>query len=234
MIALLPFARPGAASSYTLAPSSDLALKPSSLTFPEAAALPLSALTAYQALFTHADAQPGQKLLVAGAGGGVGAIVVQMAVAARMVVTGVCSAGKADLVRGLGAHSVIDREQTTLSSLSHDYDVVIDTIGSTTLPQLFPLLKGKGQLICIARPATEDEKAQRPDVRAMFFIVEPDGEELTRIVQCVEQEVLRPMVGKVMPLEAGAEAFDVVGKGGVGGKVVLEVEGRVDSPRLTM
>lgn len=162
---------------------------------------------------------------------------VQIAAAAQMVVTAVCSGDKVDLVRRLGAHQVFDYHSTPLNSLSHNYDVVIDTVGSSTLPQCFHLLKGKGKLICIARPATADEKAQRPDVSATFFIVEPDGEELTSIAQCVEQDHIQPVVQAVLPLADGAKASEMMENGYGKGKIVLTVddqgveEDRVDSPR---
>ncbi|MBE7158442.1 MAG: NADP-dependent oxidoreductase, partial [Rhodospirillales bacterium] len=234
VFALTSFTRDGAAADYVLASSAELAIKPSSLAWEECASIPLSALTAYQALLTHADAQPGQKILITGAGGGVGVMAVQLAVAARLNVTAVCSPGKAELVKALGAHNVVDYTTRPLSTLSHDYDIALDTVGSSTLPQLFPLLKGRGQIICVARPATAEEKAQRPDVGATFFIVEPDGEELTRVAQCVEQEHVRAVVGEVFGLERGGEAFGVLGKGRVSGKVVISVDERVDSPKAGM
>lgn len=236
VFALTSFKRDGAAADYMLASSSELAIKPPRLTFEETASIPLSALTAYQAFFTHADAQPGQRVLITGAGGGVGVMAVQIAAAARTVITAVCSGDKAELVKQLGAHEVFDYRTTPLQSLSHHYDIVVDCVGSNTLPQCFALLKGSGKLICIARPATADEKAQRPDASATFFIVEPDGEELTRIAQCVEQEHIQPVVQAVLPLEDGAKAFEMLEQGHARGKIVLRVEGdeRVDSPNIAM
>lgn len=160
---------------------------------------------------------------------------VQIAAASQMIVTAVCSSDKVDLVKGLGAHEVIDYCTTPFNSLSSDYDIVLDTVGKSTLPQCFPLLKGNGTLICIARPATVDEKAQRPDVSAEFVIVQPDGEELTKVAQCVEQDVLRPVVQSVFSVEEGAKAFEMLEAGHARGKIVLSLDGegdnwRVDSP----
>lgn len=151
---------------------------------------------------------------------------VQIAAAARLFVTAVCSGEKAELVRSLGAAEVCDYRSTPLSSLSHHYDIVLDCVGSTTLTQCFALLKGNGKLICVARPPTADEKAQRPDVQATFFIVEPDGEQLTRIAQYIEQGVVRSVVQSVMPLEDGAKAFEIVEAGHAKGKIVLSIAGR--------
>lgn len=235
IFALSSFTRDGAAAQYQLVSAHDLAIKPASLTFQEAASIPLSALTAYQALFTHADVKPGQRILITGAGGGVGVMAVQIAAAAQLVITALCSSDKLDLGKDLGAHNVVDHRSTPISSLSHDFDMVLDTVGGAVLPQTFPLLKGNGQLISIARPPTADEKAQRPDVRATFFIVEPDGEELTRIAQCVEQEHVRPVVQSVFPLEEGWKAFELLESGKGKGKIVLQIDAdeKVDSPQVS-
>lgn len=215
--------------------SSDLAIKPPSLTFAEAASIPLSALTAYQALFTHAEAQRGQRVLITGAGGGVGVMAVQVAAAQQLIITAVCSSEKADLVKSLGAHKVVDYRTTSLTSLSSNYDIVLDCVGSESLSPCFALLKGGGKLVCVARPASAEEEAQRPDVSATFFNVEPDGDELTRLAQCVEQEWLRPVVQDVLPFEEGAKAFEMVESGHSKGKIVLTVDDedgrRVDSPQ---
>lgn len=190
-------------------------------------------LTVYQALFTHAVVRPGQKVLVVGTDSIVGSMTVQIARAARCLVSAVCCTEQVELVKALGAHEVFDHSETPLSVLSHHYDVVIDCIGSDVLPQCFALLRGKGKLICTARPATGEEKAQRPDVEAIHVVVEPDGEELTRIAQCVEQEIIRPVVGRMVSLEEGAAVLEMLDEGRAGGKIVVSIDDgrRVDSPR---
>lgn len=159
---------------------------------------------------------------------------VQIARLARCLISAVCSGSNVSLVKDLGAHQVFDYAETPLSKLSHDYDIVIDCVGANVLPQCFALLKGKGKLVCVARPATAEEKAQRPDVEAIYFVVEPDGEELTRIAQCVEQGYIRQVVESVVAFEEGAKAFERLRDGHAKGKVVVSVDGRVDSPRQSM
>lgn len=149
---------------------------------------------------------------------------VQVARQARLLVCATCSTDKQDLVKSLGASEVFDYTKISMEDLSHDFDVVIDYVGGNTLKQSFNILKGGGKLISIARETTEDERAQRPDVHATFFIVEPDGEELTQIAQLCEQGVIKPVIQAVMPLAEGAKAFDLLARGHSRGKIVLKVD----------
>ena len=224
VIALIPFDQQGAAAEYALVSSHDLAIKPPSLSFAEAASLPLSGLIAYQALINHASAMRCQKVLIIGAGGGTGVMAVQIAKSLRLVVSALCSGSKKDLVRSLGANAVFDYNINPPSSLCHDYDIVLDLVGGKTLSQCIKLVKGNGQMVCVACPATCDERSQRPDVRTDFFIVEPDGDELTEIVQMAEQGVIVPVVHTIIPFEKGAEAFKLLEKGHTTGKIVLTVD----------
>ena len=149
---------------------------------------------------------------------------VQIANWARLLVAATCSKAKIELIRSLGASEVFDYNQTPIEALSHDYDVVIDCVGGETLKKSFKLLKGGGKLVSVARPPTEDEKAQRPDVHASFFIVEPDGEELGRISELFQQGLMKAVVQNVMPLEEGPKAFDMLAEGHTKGKIVLKID----------
>ena len=150
-------------------------------------------------------------------------MVVQIASQARLLVSATCSSEKHDLVKSLGATEVFDYKKTAMQDLSHDFDVVIDCVGEQTLKQCFDLLKGDGTLVSLSGPLTEELKALRPDIHALFFIVEPDGDELTQIAKLCEQEAVRPILQAVMPLEKGAEAFAMLGEGHSKGKIVLKV-----------
>lgn len=152
-----------------------------------------------------------------------GVMAVQIAKSLGLVVSALCSTSKVDLVRSLGANAVFDYTTKPITSMSHDYDVVLDLVGGDTLGQCMKLLKGNGKMICVACPATPHERAQRPDVEADFFIVEPDGEELTEIAQLTEQGIIVPVVQTVLPLEQGVEAFSLLQKGRSTGKIVLSV-----------
>ena len=118
---------------------------------------------------------------------------------------------------------MFDYRKTPLESLSHDYDVVIDCVGGETLKRSFAVLKGGGTLISLSRPPTDEEKAQRPDVRATFFIVEPDGNELAKIAKLCERGEIKPIIQATMPLDKGAEAFKMLDEGHSKGKIVLKV-----------
>lgn len=151
-------------------------------------------------------------------------MVVQVAKFAGARISASCSADKKDLVRSLGASEVFDYKKTPLESLSHNYDVVIDCVGGETLKRAFSVLRGGGTLISLAREPTDEEKAQRHDVQALFFIVEPDGDELTEIAQLCERKEIKTVLHAVLPLEKGEEAFKMLNEGHSKGKIVLRVE----------
>ena len=151
-------------------------------------------------------------------------MVVQVARVAGARVSASCSADKKDLVRSLGASEVFDYKKTPLESLWHNYDVVIDCVGGETLKRCFSVLRGGGTLISLSREPTNEEKAQRPDVQGLFFIVEPDGDELTEIAHLCEQKQIKPVLHAVLPLEKGADAFKMLAEGHSKGKIVLQVE----------
>ena len=148
---------------------------------------------------------------------------VQIASWANMLVSATCSAAKIDPVKSLGVSEVYDYSNVSLEELSHDFDIIIDCVGGETLQKSFKLLRGGGKLISVARAPTDDEKAQRPDVDASFFIVEPDGEQLSQIAHLCEQGLLKPVLQTVMPLEEGAKAFEMLADGHTKGKIVLKV-----------
>ncbi|KAK5169048.1 uncharacterized protein LTR77_006357 [Saxophila tyrrhenica] len=216
------FTRDGGAAEYMVANYREIAHMPQ-MSFEAAAAIPLSALWVYQALMDHVHARSGQKVLITGAGGGVGVMAVQLARSAQLLVSATCSADKIELVKSLGALQVFDYNKTTIDYLSHDYDLVIDCVGGDILTSSFKLLKGGGQLISVARPPTLDEKASRPDVDASWFIVDPDGEELALVAEMCDQGEIKPVLQQVLPLEDGAKAFEMLASGHTKGKIVLKV-----------
>ena len=169
---LISFSRDGAAAGYVLAAEYELALKPSQLSFEDAAAISLSSLTVWQTYFDHLDAKEGQKVLITGAGGGLGVMLVQIGHWAKLQISATCSAAKSDFVRSLGASAVFDYNETSMDNLPTDFDAVVDCVGGETLKKSFHRLKQGGNLISLVRPLEEAETAQRPDVMAKFFIVE--------------------------------------------------------------
>jgi NADPH:quinone reductase-like Zn-dependent oxidoreductase len=169
---LTAFEREGAAAEYTLGAENELALKPADLSFEEAAAMSLSTLTVWQALFDHIQAKEGQKVLITGAGGGVGVMLVQIGHWAKLKISATCSAAKSGFVRSLGASEIYDYNKTPMDELPTHFDAVVDCVGGETLKKSFLRLKQGGKLISLVRPLEDKEIAQRPDVMAKFFIVE--------------------------------------------------------------
>ena len=139
----------GSFAEFACAREDKLALKPANVTFEQAAAVPTSALTALQALHDKGEVESGQRVMVIGAGGGVGTFAVQLAKAFGAEVTGVCSTTKVDLVRSIGADEVIDYRRDDLSQTVTRYDVILDTAGSRPLAALRRLLTPRGTLVIV-------------------------------------------------------------------------------------
>ncbi|MFF0557822.1 NADP-dependent oxidoreductase [Streptomyces sp. NPDC004266] len=211
----------GGYAEYVVAPARHLAPKPSSLTHVEAAALPLAALTAWQALVDAADVRPGERVLVHAAAGGVGHLAVQIAKARGAYVVGTASAAKHDLVRELGADEVVDYRAARFEDVVSDIDVVLDGLGGETAERSLKVLRDGGRLITL--PGPDDVPAARDGVLAAWVLVEPDHLGLREIAALVERGALRPVVDTVLPLAEAAEAHAIGERGRTTGKIVLSV-----------
>jgi NADPH:quinone reductase-like Zn-dependent oxidoreductase len=218
---LVGFDRPGAAAEYITAPAADLAPKPVSVDHLAAAAIPLGALTAWQALHEHAKLAPGQHVLVHGGAGGVGAYATQLAAQFGARVTATASARDLDFVTGLGAHDVLDYSGRFEDHV-RDVDVVIDPVGGTTTARSWPVLRSGGILVDIAEEA-DPAKGGRDDVRSVFFVVRPDGGQLRELASLVDKGQLRPVMSAVFELSALAEAFGAQRGSRPPGKVIINV-----------
>ncbi|WP_242344578.1 NADP-dependent oxidoreductase [Anaeromyxobacter terrae] len=221
---LTDFFREGGAAEYVAVRATDLAPKPRSLDHASAAATPLSALTAWQALFDHARLTPGQRVLIHGAAGGVGSFAVQLARWRGAHVIGTASARNVDFVRKLGADDVIDREATPFETVVHDVDVVLDTIGSTIRERSWSVLRQDGLLVTIVRPPPPEWVAGRA-VRGLFFIVEPSRTQLNELSRLIDAGIIRPIVEAVLPLHQAREAYERGIRDHPRGKLVLAVVG---------
>ena len=204
---LVRFDRDGGAAEYVAVPAADLAAAPRTTSHVEAAALPLAALTAWQALHDHAGLQTGEDVLVHGGAGGVGAFAVQLAQAAGARVTATARAADVDLVRGLGAGRVVDYEREAFDADGRVFDVVLDTIGGETLDRSFDVLRPGGRLVTLQAPP-DPERARAAGVDATFFIVTPDRDELARIAGLVDADHLQVLVAATFPLAEGRAAFE--------------------------
>src|SRR5918997_3795970 len=221
--ALVDFDRVGGAAEYVAVRAADAAPKPSRLSHVEAAAVPLAALTAWQALFNRAGLSEGQSVLIHGAAGGVGTYAVQFARLACARVIGTARAKDEGLLRELGADEVIDYTTTRFEDEVADVDVVFDAVGGETLERSWRVLRRDGVLVTIA----SSEKADPPDkraaefgVRGVFFIVRPDRGRLIEMARLIDGGKVRPVIGSVFPLAGAREAFGQGMGGGRPGKVV--------------
>jgi NADPH:quinone reductase-like Zn-dependent oxidoreductase len=219
---LIPFTLNGAAAEYVVLPADVVAAKPATIDHDHAAALPLAALSAWEALREHADVQPGQHVLVLGGGGGVGMYVVQLAAALGARVSATAAAGDLEFVEGLGAEQAIDYKQPNLADHVRDVDVVVDVAGATAQAQAWPVLKSGGILVAVAAPPDQQE-AERHGVRATYFIVTPDREALRAIAELVDAGKVRAVLDRVLPLAETRSGYEALEHGRRRGKIVIHV-----------
>lgn len=216
--------RDGADAEYVAAQSAELAPKPASLTHAQAAAVPLSALTAWQALFDHGELAPGDRVLVHGGAGGVGTFAVQFARWRGAHVTATGSARDRDLIRELGADEVIDYRSTRFDDVLADLDLVFDTVGGETWERSWNVLRPAGRLVSIAVPRPP-EREPIEDRRGIWFVVKPDRGRLIEISRLIDAGHVRPIVSAELPLAEGHAAYGPTRQRGGPGKAVLLVAG---------
>jgi NADPH:quinone reductase-like Zn-dependent oxidoreductase len=207
----------GAQAEYCVARPDDLAPKPRSIDHAQAAAAPISALTAWQGLIERARVSVGERVLVHGAAGGVGAFAVQLAHDRGAYVIGTASARNRDVVRELGADTVIDYRATRFEEVVKDADIVFDTVGGETLQRSWKVLKPGGRMVTIA---VQSETAADAATKAAFFIVQPNREQLTEIGRLFDAGRFRSLVDAALPLAQGRDAYR---RKPLRGKIVLEV-----------
>jgi NADPH:quinone reductase-like Zn-dependent oxidoreductase len=212
----------GSHAEYAAGPARAFAPKPAGLDDVQAGALPLVALTAWQALIDTARISPGQRVLVHAAAGGVGHVAVQIAKAHGAYVIGTASAGHHDLVRGLGADEMIDYNATDFAAAAADIDVVLDMVGADYPARSLRTLRPGGILISLLpiQPEVMAEAA-RLGIRAEVLLVEADHGGMTGIARLVTAGKLRPVVAGTFPLADAAKAHELGETGHVAGKLVL-------------
>ena len=211
----------GGYAEYALAKANEIQRKPAILTFVEAASLPVGALTAWGALIESAKIEAGQRVLVHGAAGGVGAYVVQLARWKGAHVTGTASTRNVEFVRSLGAENVIDYSATRFETVVHDLDVVIDTVGGELAERSFQVLRSGGIFVTVAGRLAEDAgKAQK--ITAMSGR-RAAGENLKQISELIEAKQLKPVTGAVFPLAEARQAHELSQTGHGRGRIILHV-----------
>jgi alcohol dehydrogenase len=222
----------------------DVALKPTRLTMQQAAALPLVALTAWQALIERADLKPGQKVLIHAGSGGLGSVAIQLAKHLGATVATTTSTANVDWVEALGADLVIDYRTSDFAAVLHDYDAVFDTRGGDTLNKSFGVLKRGGKLISVAGPPDPAfakqaglnpilrqairllsyptrRIAKRHGVRYSFLWMQANGNQLTEIASLADSGIIRPVIDRVFPFESTKEALAYADQGRAKGKVII-------------
>jgi NADPH:quinone reductase-like Zn-dependent oxidoreductase len=224
----------------------DVAIKPKTLTMEEAASVPLTGLTAWQALIERAHLKKGQKVLIHAGSGGVGTIAIQLAKHVGATVATTTSTANVDLVRRLGADVVVDYKKDDFEKVLRDYDVVVNSLGKETLEKSLCVLKPGGKLISISGPpdpafATDigsgwilrqligvlsyrvRKQARRHRVGYSFLFMKANGAQLREITSFIDAGIMRPVVDRIFPFESTGEALAYVETGRAKGKVVVKV-----------
>jgi NADPH:quinone reductase-like Zn-dependent oxidoreductase len=215
----------GSHAEYVTGPARAFARKPANLDHTRAGAIPLAALTAWQALVDTADLQPGQRVLIHAAAGGVGHLAVQIAKARGAYVIGTASAANHDLVASLGADEMIDYRTTDFAEAARDIDVVLDPIGGEYTSRSFRTLRPGGIVVNILRnPPEIADEARTLGVRYENMLVEADHTGMEAIRQFAEAGKIRPVIAGTFPLADVASAHAAGDTGHVAGKLVLVMD----------
>jgi len=214
--------RDGTYAEYVAVRESEVALKPKSIDHVHAAAIPLAALTAWQALFDAAQLTAGQTVLIHGAAGGVGTFAVQFAKLKGARVIGTASARNHEFLRSLGADQTIDYNTTKFEDVAHNVDAVLDTITGETADRSYQVIKKGGVYVSVLMPPSA-EKAAAHGVRAVHTFVQPSVEQLNEIAKLVDSGKVRPIIEKVFPLAEARAAWESNSTGHTRGKIVLRV-----------
>jgi NADPH:quinone reductase-like Zn-dependent oxidoreductase len=229
---------PGSFAELAIAPPGKLVPKPARLSFEDAAAVPVSGLTALQAIRDVGKVQPGQTVLVIGAAGGVGTLTVQIAKAFGAEVTGVCSTTKMALVQSIGADEVIDYTREDFADGSRHWDVIVDTAGRRPLSQLRRALTPKGTLVIVGGDGGGRwtggffRGMLRAPLLSLFVGQRMRGlnsnenqKDLLALKELIEAGEVTPVVDRIYPLADAPEAIRYLEKGHPRGKVVIQVQG---------
>jgi NADPH:quinone reductase-like Zn-dependent oxidoreductase len=212
----------GGYAEYAVAKADAIAPKPESIDFEEAAAIPIGALTAWQAIFDLANLSNGQRILITGASGGVGSMAVQLAKAKGAIVIGTASGKNEQFVRDLGADEFVDYTRQPFEEVVKDVDVVFDTVGGDTQERAFQTLKKGGFLVTSAQTPSE-EKAKEFGTEAAFVFCKPNAGQLTEINRLIDEGKLKVHIETVLPLTEVKKAHQLSQSGRTRGKIVLQV-----------
>jgi len=214
----------GSYAQYIAVRSDAIALKPRRLSHTQAAGVPLAALTAWSALFDHAELKRGQRVLIHAASGGVGVFAVQLAKLAGTEVIATTSTDNVELVRSLGADQVIDYRIADFASTVKDIDIVLDTLGGETQVKSMEVLRTDGLIVTLQPPGIEAMLAKQMKVRTALVEVAANGKRIAKLASLLDDGVLTPIIDQVLPLAQAGQAHVRSESGRARGKIVLTVD----------
>ena len=218
----------GAFAEYASVPENALTMKPVNMTYEEAAAVPQYALVALQGLRDKGQIQPGQKVLINGASGGVGTFAVQIAKSYGAEVTGVCSTGNLDMVRSIGADHVIDYTQEDFTQNGQRYDLILDIVANRSISDYMRALSPKGSYVSVAfNPSSlflGPLISMTGSKKVGSMLHKPNVKDLVYMKELIEAGKVVPVIDRRYPLSEIAEAFRYFEEGHPTGKVVITVE----------
>jgi NADPH:quinone reductase-like Zn-dependent oxidoreductase len=212
----------GGYAQYALVTEREAALKPKSLSYVEAAAVPIVALTAWQALIDTARLSEGQTVLIHGGSGGVGTFAIQIAKARGAKVIATASTAKQDLLKELGADVAIDYTKQKFEEIAKDVDVVLDSVGKDTLARSYGVVKKGGFIVTLVARIDQAELDNR-GIRGASLSVEPNSDELAEIGKLIDEKKIKVIVSQTFPLSEARKAQEQAATGHTRGKIVLKV-----------
>lgn len=212
----------GGFAQYDIATEAEVAIKPKSLTYVEAASVPVVALTAWQALIDAAKLSGGQTVLIHGGSGGVGTMAIQIAKARGARVIATASTANQDLLKELGADVTVDYTKQKFEDVARDVDVVLDSVGKDTLARSYGVVK-KGGFIATLVARLDQSELDKHGIRGASISVKPDAKELAEITSLIEAKKIKPVVTEVLPLTEAVKALQQAATHHTRGKIVLKI-----------
>jgi NADPH:quinone reductase-like Zn-dependent oxidoreductase len=212
----------GGYAEYAVATDGEAALKPKTISFVEAAGVPLAALTAWQALIDVAKIDKGQTVLIHGGSGGVGSFAIQIAKARGAKVIATASTSNQDLLRQLGADVAIDYTKQKFEDVAKDVDVVLDSVGKDTLARSYGVVK-KGGFIASLVAKPDQAELDKYGIRGAPISVKPNASELAEITKLIDEKNIKPIVSQVLPLTEAVKAQEQAATHHTRGKIVLKI-----------
>jgi len=212
----------GGWAEYVTVQEWEVAAKPASVNFVEAAAVPMVALTAWQALVDVAKLQAGETILIHGGSGGVGSFAVQIAKALGARVIATASTTNQDLLKQLGADEAVDYTKTRFEDIAKDVDTVLDPVGKETLARSYGVVK-KGGIVMSLVAGPDPVELKKRGIRGAGISVHPDAEDLTEIAHLIDAGKIKPIVTQVLPLSEAITAQRQAATHHTRGKVVLRI-----------